>query len=107
MLSFLFGIWSYHLLHQFINIQYFSFLYNVETYLAIVSLIGMAFTSRHETRILGFLVCSVGNILWLYWILNGNSGSLLLFGGYLLFNLIGVHDESISWMKIREFNKKR
>lgn len=84
----------------------FSFLYSVETYLAIVSLIGMAFTSRHETRILGFLVCSVGNVLWIIWILNGNPGSLLLFGGYLLFNLIGVHDESISWMKIIKFNKK-
>jgi len=68
----------------------------------------MALVSRHEWRFIGFILSGIGNILWLLWILLGNIGcsQLLLFGGYLIFNSIGVLDEYGTWKKIREYKIK-
>jgi hypothetical protein len=68
----------------------------------------MGLVSRHEWRFIGFILSGIGNILWLLWILLGNIGcsQLLLFGGYLIFNSIGVLDEYGTWKKIREYKIK-
>ena len=79
----------------------------IEIILVIISLIGMAFVSRHETRLIGFLTCAIGNVGW---ILHGISIShipyVILFLGYLPFNLIGLHDEYNIKKKVDDYAKK-
>ena len=79
----------------------------IEMILVIISLIGMALVSRHESRLTGFLVCSIGN---LGWILHGISIShtpyIILFLGYLPFNLIGLHDEYHIKKRVDDYAKE-
>jgi len=79
----------------------------IEGIFSVVSLIGMACVSRHEVRFFGFIICLIGNILWLtLGILTCHTPYLLLFGGYFIFNAIGMHDEYATWRRVREAKQK-
>jgi hypothetical protein len=68
-----------------------------------VSLLGMAMVARHETRLWGFITSAVGNVFWIiYGIFIWHVPYLVLFGGYLIFNSIGIHDEYATWCKIHK-----
>ena len=74
----------------------------IEVILSAVSLLGMAGVSRHELRFLGFILCGVANVAWIILgITIGHIPYIILFGGYLIFNSIGAHDEYSTWKKIR------
>jgi hypothetical protein len=77
---------------------------SIEIALSAISLLGMALVARHETRLFGFIICSAGNIGWIvYGLYIWHVPYLLLFGGYLIFNSVGVHDEYATWKKIKEY----
>jgi len=79
----------------------------IEIIISLVSLLGMALVARHESRFFGFFLSSVGNILWLILgICTMNVSYLVLFGGYLIFNSIGMLDEYGTWKKIRQYKQK-
>lgn len=79
----------------------------VELVLTVISLIGMAGVSRHETRGFGFLVCLLGNVGWIVvGYMTAQLPIILLFAGYLIFNSIGVHDEYTRWKVMRDVRSK-
>jgi energy-converting hydrogenase Eha subunit C len=75
----------------------------IELILTSVSLFGMACVARHEIRFIGFIICSIGNIGW---IIHGNFinniSYIVLFSGYLIFNIIGAFDAHKQVMNISE-----
>lgn len=78
----------------------------IEICFSIISLIGMAGVSRHEFRFLGFIICAGANVAWIaLGFMIWHIPYILLFGGYLIFNTIGVLDEYATWKKIREASK--
>jgi len=69
-------------------------IFDPEIILSGISLFGMAAVSRHESRFWGFFICLIGNVGWLViGFLSGHTTYLILFGGYFIFNAIGMHDE--------------
>ncbi len=95
-----------------LNILYLIELTSIYSFITIfvlpgVSILGMACVSRHEMRFYGFTISAIGNILWIIdGYVTNNVSYYILFGGYLIFNLIGIHDEYASWRKIYTFNKQ-
>lgn len=79
----------------------------IELFISLISLLGMAGVSRHETRFIGFAVSLLGNICWIViGLMTWNVAFLFLFGGYFIFNLIGMHDEYATWREMRRMKRK-
>ena len=79
----------------------------LEIVLSGISILGMACVSRHEMRFVGFYISLMGNIGWLILgFLTANVSFLILFGGYFIFNAIGMHDEYSTWKRVYEAHKK-
>jgi len=79
----------------------------IELVLSAISILGMACVSRHEMRFTGFYISILGNIGWLtLGICTANISYLILFGGYFIFNAIGMHDEYATWKMIYDTHKK-
>ena len=79
----------------------------IEIILSCISILGMACVSRHEMRFPGFYISLMGNIGWIVvGYITMNISYLMLFGGYFIFNAIGMHDEYATWRRVREAKQK-
>jgi hypothetical protein len=58
-------------------------------------------------RFPGFYISLMGNIGWIVvGYITMNISYLMLFGGYFIFNAIGMHDEYATWRRVREAKQK-